>query len=162
MDSVNELAGLIELLLNYHKQGLQVLLGLVRPPRGRAVYDMMSALNSHSEGYKSRTGCSSKSSVIEHVIADNERVDAIVSSAGGWDHIVKISRKAAHADLQTWRLVNDYIHCIGTYAVRHKSRLGALAAKHKLTVRGLIARRKAFAPKLAALILETGYDGQQH
>lgn len=154
MDSVNELAGLIELLLNYHKQGLQVLLGLVRPPRGRAVYDMMSALNSHSEGYKSCKGCSSKSSVIEHVIADNERVDAIVGGAGGWPHIVQVSRKAAQADLQTWRLVADYISCIGTYSVRHTSRLGLLAAKHGLTVREAAARRKDFAPKLAALILE--------
>ena len=160
MNSVNELAGLIELLLNYHKQGLQVLLGRVRPPRGRIVYDMMSALNSHANGYEGRMAHGSKSSIIEHVIADNERIDAIVSSAGGWDHIAEISRKAAHADLQTWRLVNDWLHCIGTYSVRHNSRLGLLAAKHDMTVRELIARRKGFAPELAALILETGYDRQ--
>ncbi|MBQ8692015.1 MAG: hypothetical protein IJ520_02620 [Synergistaceae bacterium] len=155
MDDMIIVAGLIELMLNYHKQGLAVLLGRVRPPRGRAVHDMISALYS-SEACKGLDGgYGDRSSFADKVIADNERLSAAVELAGGWPNIYDAARRSIRADGLTWRLVSDYLGCIGTCSVRHKSRLGLLAAKYKMTVREVINRRNRFAHDLAALILNT-------
>ena len=150
-------AGLIELLMNYHNQGLRVLLGLTRPPRGRAVHDMMAALDARPnvKCYSLYSGRKNQAdnSRADKVIADNERFNEIVTLAGGWANIIKACRQDAHANKLNWRLMNDYINLIGTYTVKHTTRLGLLAAKYDMTVLEVIQRRRNFAFNLALFIL---------
>lgn len=156
MKDTDVITGLIELMLNYHKRGLAVLLGAVKPPRGRAVHEMINSLYTKELGYNRygrNSGFGAKSSFADRVIADNERFNKVIELAGGWPHIVSVARESARADSLTWRLVNDYLNYAGTLQVRHNSRLGVLAAKYGLTVRELVKCRYNFARDLAAAIL---------
>lgn len=152
--------GLIELLINYHAQGLKVLLGLVKPPKGREVYEMMNAVRSCSlnfgEGCKS--GHRDGMSRIERIIDDNARFNAIAEIAGGWENIIQAGRANASHDLISWLMTADYIKHLGTLSVRHTSRMGLLAAKYKLSPKEILKRRKNFSKNLASEILRTRRD----
>lgn len=152
--------GLIELLINYHAQGLKVLLGLAKPPKGREVYEMINAVRGRSlnlgEGCKSGHG--DGMSRIGRIIDDNARFDAIAELAGGWENIIQAGRANAENDLVSWLIMSDYIKHLGTLSVRHTSRIGLIAAKYKLSPKEILKRRKNFSKNLASEILRTRRD----
>ena len=152
--------GLIELLINYHAQGLKVLLGLAKPPRVREVYEMMNAVRgcSLNLGECCKSGHGDGMSKVERIIDDNARFNAIAELAGGWGNIIQACRANAEHDLSSWLITADYIKHLGTLSVRHTSRMGLLAAKYKLSPKEILKRRKNFSKNLANEILRARRD----
>ena len=159
MDEQELIWGLIELLINYHAQGLNVLLGFAKPPKGREVYEMINAVRGGSLNFNLGGSCKlghgDGMSRIERVIDDNARFNAIAELAGGWENIIQAGRANAEHDLISWLITADYIKHLGTLSVRRSSRIGLLAAKYKLSPKEILRRRKNFSKNLAIEILRT-------
>lgn len=149
---LDEVTGLIELLINYHPQGFSVLLGEVPPPNAEQIHEMINMLRDRE---KSEVRPSSPSLTVqaERIVWDLEKFEAIVKTAQGWPHINKISREYKDADARTWAVVIDHMKFVDLSASRHMSKLGYVAVRYGLSPNTVLKYRREFAEKLARAIL---------
>ena len=152
----DKIAGLIQFLIEYHPRGFDVLLGNIEPPSADEIHELLDAPRDHNKNPEVRTVSPSFVNNAEKILSDEESFNNLIEQAGGWKHIIKISREFKALDPKIWAIAVDHIKYVGTARVRHTSRLGYVAACHGVTPRTVQRYKKNFYVYLAAMILIEG------
>lgn len=150
--ALNDVSWMIELLIDCHPQGFDVLLGEVPPPLPAEVHAMMDALRS-GEVCDWQPVSPSRVAEAERIVWDSEDFDRAVSTARGWPHITLVSQEYKEADPRLWAVVMDHARFVGTATTRHISRLGYVAARYGLAPNTVMKYRREFPITLGKAIL---------
>lgn len=153
---IRRIAGIIELLMNYHPRGFDVLLGICEPPTDEEVHEMLDMLRTKTdESIKTRSNYVNNA---ERIMWDAETFNNIIEEAGGWARINKICNECRRLAPRYWEIVINHIKYIGTMRVHHTSRLGMLAARYACSVRTVQRYRREFPERLAEFLLNPDVD----
>lgn len=150
--AVDRLADMIELLIDCHPQGFDVLLGEVPPPSPEEIHAMMNARRTHEDAGV-RTASPSHTVEAERIVWDAEKFETVVREARGWGHITHVCREHREHDPRLWAVVMDHQRFVGTSSTRHASRLGYMASRYGLAPNTITRYRREFPEELANAIL---------
>jgi beta-galactosidase GanA len=157
-DLISELERVINLILAY-PQGLSVLLGTVPPP---SAMDIVLAFPSRScDNLGIRAASLTEQ---ERIVEAADRIENIISMAGGWEHITRTIydwRKSNSAD---WSLVVDHIRHVKHSGHRWLggAKLNKIAESYKCSERTASKKRRLFAGVLAEYILSSPIEFQHN
>ena len=159
---LNDVADMIELLLECHPQGFDVLLGDVEPPTPELIHAMMDARRA-----KDPTGVPpsspSHTTEAERIVWDADAFNAAVKTAHGWEHITTVCQDYKEAAPRLWSVVMDHVRFVSTSTTRNMSRLGYVATRHGLAPNTVMKYRREFPSMLAhALLVTTSDDDDFH
>ena len=153
---LNDVADMIELLIECHPQGFGVLLGDVPPPSSSEVHAMLDARRPHEKLAPPATP--DHTTEAERIVWDAEAFEAAVRTARGWPHITRVCREYREADARFWSVVMDHARFVGTATTRFGSRLGYVAATYGLSPNTVMKYRREFPVALARAILAPDPD----
>ena len=159
---LDDVADMIELLLECHPQGFDVLLGEVDPPAPELIHAMMDARRANDP-----TGVAPSSPSLtteaERIVWDAEAFDAAVKTAHGWKHINNVSNQHREAFPRLWAVVMDHIRFVQPTTTRYMSPLGYVAVRHGLAPNTVMKHRREFPSILArAIMISPTEDGDFH
>jgi hypothetical protein len=159
-DLQQKLEDLIDLLLDTHPKGFQVLLGEEAPPVQREIHDMMQARRARDERADTRNAARNLTTDAERIIWDAEAFQTVIKDAYGWPHIVEVSNGYRDANPKLWAVVVDHVRYVGNSVSRVGSQLGYVAIRHGLAPDTVTRYRREFPARLALAILCPPADGR--
>lgn len=150
----DELATVIELLIERHPSGLRVLLGECPPPSAAEIV-LMYAKPREDSGVRIDGGISVP--MAEMIVMREEQFESVIRAAGGWPHIVATTREWSECYRTTWDIVVDHVRFVGTgdFTKIEQSQLARIAERHGVHKDTVWRRRRAFPASLAECILRT-------
>lgn len=154
---LDDVAKMIELLIDCHPQGFDVLLGEVEPPTPELIHAMMDAQRSRDPAGVPPSS-PSHTTEAERIVWDAEAFEAAVKTAHGWEHITNVCQEYKEADPRLWAVVMDHVRFVTTAMTRHKSRLGYVAVRYGLAPNTVMKYRREFPLMLAHAILVSPSD----
>ncbi len=157
-EALNRVTDLIEIIITFHPQGFNLLLGEVREPTSREIHELLNAGRSKLPDDFVPTMPNLETEA-ERIVFDREYFDKSVDMAGGWPHIHLVSREFKDADSRIWSVVMDHVKFVGNSKSRHASRLGYVAARYSLSPRTITKYRREFSQQLAEMLLMPPGDG---
>lgn len=138
---VKKVHACIEILIKCHPAPLRVLLGEIEPPSSLEVADMIKGLMS-DDGVGVRSG--GVTSPQEQMIGCADTFEKIIRQAGGWEHIVRVTRDYASHFPATWAVFADHLVWVEGIAESRvdKKQMDVLAKKHGVSSTTIWRRRK--------------------
>lgn len=151
----DQLAEVINILLDRHPMGLRVLTGEAPPPTTEEIHIMYDAGRA-SEDLGVRVDGGEHVTRAERLVTDEERFARVIDRAGGWDHIYRVARDWEDYNPQTWRIIEEYIRFApcGIFRIDNP-RLSTMALRFRLSEATILRYRRDFPLDFARVILKS-------
>ena len=152
----DQLAEIIDMLLDRHPMGLRVLVGEAPPPTAEEIH-LMYAAGRFSEDPGVRVDGGEHVTRAERMVTDEERFERIIDRAGGWKHITSIARAWEAHKPQTWLIVEDHVAWVtsGSFSRIGDAQLQRVALKYRISPETVQRYRREFPADLAKIVLRT-------
>lgn len=106
----DQLAEVIDMLLDRHPMGLRVLTGEAPPPTQEDIHLMYQAARvGEDPGVRVGNPGTPPSHRMDQVLVDEQNFNKIVERSGGWEHIAFALKEFAEAYPKTWAIVEDHV-----------------------------------------------------
>ena len=154
----DQLAEVIDMLLDRHPMGLRVLTGEAPPPTQEEVHLMYQAGRIGDDpGVRVGNPGTPPSPRMDQVLMDKQKFDKIIERSGGWDHIVSVTREWGGYKPKTWSVIEDHVIWVsrGGFSRLDDPQLIQISDKHGLAPETVQRYRREFPESLALSILRS-------
>lgn len=154
----DQLAEIIDMLLDRHPMGLRVLTGETSPPTQEEIHLMYQAGRTGEDpGVRMNNSGTPPPHHMDNVLCDEQKFNKIIEKSGGWVHIVSVAREWKEYRPKTWAVVEAHIAWVpvGGFSRLDEPQLQKVADKHGLSPKTMQRYRREFPHDFALAILRS-------
>nr|DAY45217.1 MAG TPA: helix-turn-helix domain protein [Caudoviricetes sp.] len=154
----DQLAEIIDMLLNCYPMGLRVLTGEASPPAQEDIHLMYQAARvGEDPGIPMGNPGTPPPHHMDQVLVDEQNFNKVIERSGGWKHITSTVREWSEYRPKTWAVIEAHVTWVskGGFSRLDEPQLEQIAERHGLAPETVQRYRREFPDYIAIAVLRS-------